>query len=109
MLIKKENNNLYINEIVESFDNNIEQVLEFPNYCVILLMNDNVPDNNIIAIKYDGKVAWNISEIIQFQYPEAYISITKENDNVFSAVTYNGVKFYIDTIKNKIIEKKFTK
>lgn len=109
MNITKNNNKLYINGIEKKFDNDIDTVLEFPNYCIILLMNDNVPDNNVVAIGCDGNIVWNISEIVEFEYPEAYITISKESKNTFSVVTYNGVKFVIDTFSNQIINKEITK
>ncbi len=109
MNIKKGKNKLFIDNIEKEFSNDIDTVLEFSNYCIVLLMNDDVPDNNIIAIGYDGNIVWNISEIVDFNYPEAYITISKENENTVSVVTYNGVKFFIDTLSNQIIKKEITK
>jgi len=109
MNIKIEKNKLYLDSIEKQFDNDIDKVLEFSKYCVILLMNDDVPDNNVMAIGYDGKAVWNISEIIKFIHPEAYVSISKQSENTFSAVTYNGVKFTVDTLINQIVNKEITK
>lgn len=109
MIIKKEKNKLLIGGIERNFNNNIDAVLEFPHYCVVLLMDDDIPDNNVMAIGYNGDILWNISEIIRFKNPEAYITITKESENTFSAVTYNGVKFVIDALHNQIVNKEVTK
>lgn len=109
MNIRNENKKLYMDDITIEFDSNIDMVLQFPQYCIILLMDDDVPDNNVMAIGYDGKIVWNISDIIKFEYPEAYITISKEGKNSFSTVTYNGVKFIIDTVSTQIIDKVITK
>jgi hypothetical protein len=109
MNIRKENKKLFLDDISIEFHSDIDTVLQFPQYCVILLMDDDVPDNNVTAIDYAGKSIWNISEIIEFEYPEAYVAISKESPNTFSTVTYNGVKFIIDTVSNQIINKEITK
>lgn len=109
MRVETKNNMLLIEGKVKNFSYTIEEILEFSNYCVLLLMDDEIPDNNIVAIGYNGEELWNISEIIRFPYPEAYISISKESDSIFSAVTYNGVRFFVDTIQRKVVEKKITK
>lgn len=109
MEIRVDRNKLYLNGVEKKFDYNIATVLEFSKYCVILLMDDIVPDNNVMAIEYDGNVLWNISKIVSLKYPEAYISISKQGENTLSTVTYNGVKFLINTLDNQIIRKEITK
>lgn len=109
MKIEKEKNVLYINGKKVVFDSNIDTILEFSNYCIVLLMNDDIPDNNVEAIDYDGNRVWNISSLIIFPYSESYISISKITENLFSTITYSGVKFVIDTETREIIEKGITK
>jgi hypothetical protein len=109
MNIKKYKNKISINGIEREFTNDIETVLEFSNCCIILLMNDDIPDNNVIAVGYDGNILWNISEIVKFSYPEAYIMISKESERTFSATTYNGIRFVIDILSRKITNKEITK
>ncbi len=109
MNIRKENNKISINGKTLQFNNNIDTILEFPECCIVFLMDDDILENNVLKIDYNGNEKWNISQIIKFEYPESYISLSKENENLFSVVTYNGVKFTIDVITNKIINKKITK
>lgn len=109
MNIKKYKNKLYINGIEREFANDIDTVLEFSNCCIILLMSDDIPDNNVIAIGYDGEILWNISEIVKFNYPEAYTTISKESKSTFSTTTYNGIRFVIDVIRRRITNKEVTK
>jgi len=109
MKIKKYKNKICINGIEREFTNDIETVLEFKNCCIILLMNDDIPDNNVIAIGYDGNTLWNISEIVKFSYPEAYTMISKESESTFSATTYNGIRLVIDIMRRQIMNKEVTK
>ena len=109
MSISKEKNVLEINGKKIKFDNSIETILEFPKYCIVLLMDDEIPDNNVKAIDYNGNIVWNISSVIEFTYPESYISLGKVTDTLFSVVTYNGVKFVVNTETNQIESKNITK
>lgn len=84
------------------FENNVDTVISFSNYCIVLLMNDDIPDNN-------GNKVWNISQIVNLAYPEAYISIKKESEKSFSVVSYNGVEFVIDITTQQVIKKNITK
>ena len=109
MEIIKEKNMISINGKRIFFNNNIDSVLEFSGFCIILLMDDDISDNNVEAIDYEGNKLWNISQLIKLPYPEAYISLHKESDTLFSVVSYNGVKFVIDVSTNKILNKTITK
>lgn len=91
------------------FENNVDTVIAFSNYCIVLLMNDDIPDNNVEAIDYNGNKVWNISQIVNLAYPEAYISIKKESEKSFSVVSYNGVEFVIDITTQQVIKKNITK
>lgn len=91
------------------FENNVDTVISFSNYCIVLLMNEDIPDNNVEAIDYNGNKVWNISQIVNLAYPEAYISIKKESEKSFSVVSYNGVEFVIDITTQQVIKKNITK
>lgn len=109
MKIKANNNKLFVNEILVNFDYNIESVIEFEESCIVLLMGETIPDNNIIAIGTNGEIIWNISEIIRFNYPEAYFSLNKEDENSFGITSYNGVRFLVDLKTLQVIKKEITK
>jgi len=109
MNISMEDNRLNVNGKIICFKGKIETVLEFQKYCIVLIMDDDIPDNNVEAIDHNGNVVWNISQIVKFNYPEAYISIRKESEDLFSAITYNGVRFVVDINAKQIVEKSITK
>ena len=72
-------------------------------------MDDDVPDNNVEAVDYEGNKLWNISQIIKLTYPEAYISLSKESETLFSVVSYSGVRYVIDPSTHQISRKNITK
>lgn len=109
MEIIKKNNMVSINGKMTFFDENVDTVITFSDYYIVLLMNDNVPDNNVEAVDYIGNRVWNISQIIQLPYSEAYISLTKESEVLFSVVSYSGVKFVVDITTLKIVRQNITK
>lgn len=109
MEIIKKGNMINFNGKQIMFENNVDTVISFSNYCIVLLMNDDIPDNNVEAIDYNGNKVWNISQIVNLAYPEAYISIKKESEKSFSVVSYNGVEFVIDITTQQVIKKNITK
>lgn len=109
MNIRKEKNTIMMQGREISFPHKVETILEFPKYCVVLLIDDYFPTNNVEAIDYEGNQVWNISQIIKFTYPEAYVSLGKETETSFSVITYNGVEFVVDVRTNQIVSKRITK
>ena len=64
MEIIKKGNMISFNGKQIMFENNVDTVVSFSNYCIVLLMNDDIPDNNVEAIDYNGNKVWNISQIV---------------------------------------------
>lgn len=108
-IVNKEKNKLLFNNKQIVFENNIETIIKYSNSIVILLMGEVVPNNNIEAFDYMGNKLWDISSIIKFDYPEGYISLSKEDDRSFSTISYNGVKFTIDVLTCRILNQSITK
>ena len=109
MKVKKENNILSINGKKIQFDFMVEKVLEFSKCFVVLLMEEEIPDNNVEAFDYRGNKLWNISQIVKLKYPEAYISLSKITETQFSTITYNGVEFAIDIETKQVVSTTITK
>lgn len=109
MEIIQEGKKVNVNGKPMFFSDNVDTVLTFPECCIVLLMNDDIPDNNVEAVDYNGNKVWNISQIIEFEYPEAYISLSKESETTFSVVSYNGVKFVVDVTTKHVVNKSITK
>jgi hypothetical protein len=91
------------------FLHNVEKVIEFNNVLVIHLMSDDIPDNNIFAVDMQGLDIWNISDVIKLSYPEAYISLNKENEQEISVVSFNGLKSILNVYSKCVISKQITK
>ncbi len=108
-IVNKEKDKLIIGGKEISFENNIETMIKFFNCIIVLLMDENIPDNNIEAFDYMGNKLWDISSIIRFDYQEGYISLSKEDERTFSVISYNGVKFKIDVSTFQILNQSITK
>lgn len=109
MEILKQGNTININGKQVCFENTVDTLIKFPQCFVVLLMDNHIPDNNVVGINYKGDIIWNISQLIKLPYPEAYISLGKESETSFSVVSYSGVKFVVDTRTQEIISKSITK
>ena len=110
MEIRKKDNQIWIGDKHYNFKQNIEKIAVFPKIIVLMFWKqDEVQRNNIIAIDYEGRVCWNISDINKLNYAEAYVTLSKEEDNIISVTSYNGVKIYINVDTKQIIKKKITK
>lgn len=110
MEIRKNNNQIWIGDKHYSFEHNIEKILVFPQIIILLFLDkDKIQHNNIIAIDYNANMQWNISDIIKLNYSEVYVALSKESENTFSVISYNGVRFYINVETKQIIKKIITK
>lgn len=103
-----QNNILKINNKEIKFQSNIEKILEFQNCFVIQIMSDNFPDNNVFAIGFNGEVIWNIANIINLSYPESYIYVGKQGQQLILR-SYSGVEFVVDMKNSVIISQKILK
>jgi len=109
MEIENKDNILKINNKEINFSYRIENIVQFRNFCVLILMADDIPDNNIMALDYDGNELWNISDIIQLSYAEAYISLQKVSDNEIAVTSFNGLKSIVNVEEKQIIKKIISK
>ena len=110
MEVKSQDNKIWIHGKVYDFDHNIKKCIVFPNIIVIMFgEKDAIIKNNVIAIDYNARTLWNISDIVNLKSSEVYVSITKETENVFSVISYHGVEFHIDVTIRQIIKKAITK
>lgn len=109
MNVETEKNVLQIGKKRIAFPYDIQTILELPKYCVVLLLDNDIPDNNVVAVDYDGNALWNISDIIPFPYAEAYVSLNKVDDALFSVTTYNGMQFVVDTNTNQVVDRMLKK
>ena len=101
-------NILNINNLIRKFPTKILQVLEFKNFIIIRIEYNLRISDNIFCINYENKIIWNISEIIK-KDDEAYTGINKISENIIEVFLFIGVRYRIDVIERKILEKKIVK
>lgn len=110
MEIRKKDNEIWIGDKHYSFDHNIEKIIIFPQLIILWFWEPGkIHHNNIIAIDYEAKEQWNISDIIKLNCSEVYVAISKETENIFSTISYHGVQFFINVETKQIIKKIITK
>ena len=101
-------NTLNINNLVREFHTKILQLIEFENFIIIRIEYNSQISDNIFCINYENKIIWNISEIIK-KDDEAYTGINKISENIIEVFLFIGVRYRIDVIERKILEKKIVK
>ena len=102
---KFDNNKLIVHGKVVQLNNVIDNVVEFNDMIIVMLMDEEMPENNIIAFNEFGNKIWGISSIIVLPYDETYVSISRVDDDSISVISYNGLETYIDIRKRSVISK----
>lgn len=104
-----ENNKLTINENNVQLNNSIKNVVAFNDMIIVMLMDERIPKNNIIAFDKYGNKIWDISNIIILPQPEVYVSLSRINENTIKVISYFGIETYIDIRNQCIISQVFVK
>lgn len=81
---------------------NIKSVLEFNEVYVVLLMDEKVFPNNVIAIDRTGKELWKINDILNIEEPCGNTVIKKINDITFAVISSVGMIYEIDILERKV-------
>lgn len=81
---------------------NIKSVLELTGIYVVLLMDERVFSNNVIAIDRNGKELWKINDILNIEEPCGNTVIKKINDKTFAVISSIGMLYEIDILDRKV-------
>lgn len=98
---------LYLNKKEISLDSTIQKVIEFSDQVIVLIYDDTIFTNNVIAFDFKGKELWRINDILEIKNPKGNVDIKKENDNILLVTSSLGFIYKIDINKKKMIEKLF--
>ena len=92
------------------FDEKIKDVIQYDNCVVIRTKASDInPTNNLISLDYNGIILWKINSLVKDFGEQTVVSIGKKDLNNLSVVTFNGLKFTIDVLIGKVVEKKIMK
>lgn len=80
----------------------IKNVLKFNEVYIVLLMDEKVFPNNVIAIDGTGKELWKINDILNIEEPCGNTAIKKINDITFAVVSSVGMMYEIDILERKV-------
>ena len=86
------------------FPYEIRKIAEFDEIIMLLLMQNEIPDNNIVALDMSGNQLWNIADVIQLEVDEAYVGLWKKNDRHVWVRSLSGVETTFDVYTKEIIE-----
>lgn len=86
------------------FPYEIREVAAFDGIIMLLLMQNEIPDNNIVALDTNGNLLWNIADVIQLGLPEAYVDLYKQNDTQARVYSISGIRTIFDVYTKEIIE-----
>ena len=81
---------------------NIKNVLEFNGIYVLLLIEEKVFPDNVMAIDKTGKELWKINDILNIDEPCGNSVIKKINDITFAVISSVGMIYEIDIIEKKV-------
>ena len=82
----------------------IRKVVEFDNAIVVLIYDETVVPNNVIALDLDGKYLWKINDILQIKRPTGNVDIEKESNDKINVFSTLGIVFCIDINKAKLVK-----
>lgn len=100
---------LYINKKEITLDYTIQKVVEYSNQIIVLIYDDTIVTNNVIAYNYQGNLLWRINDILGIKNPKGNVDIKKEGENILLVTSSLGFVYKIDINNKTLIEKLFLK
>lgn len=86
-------------------DKKIKQKIRFDNMDILLLLDNNkVFANNVVAVNSNGDIIWKINDILKIEQPSGNSVIKKTDERTLCVISTIGVLYEID-IENRIIVK----
>lgn len=83
----------------------VKSKIEFKNMYIVLLLNENkVFPNNVIAMDYTDNELWKVNDIIKAIDPCGITVIKKIDENTLRIISSVGMMYEIDIIERKIIK-----
>lgn len=107
-MYKFTDNLLTINDKEISLDYPIKQLIVYGNYFVILLDDEEMP-NNIMAFNNDGIELWKINDILKIENPGNFTEIEKVSESVLGVYYVWGIYYEIDINTKETIKKEYTR
>ncbi len=89
------------------FEFKVRKVLEFESVIIVLINDETVVPNNVVAIDYTGKQLWKINDILNIKKPTGNVDIEKTLENTLNIFSTLGMIFSIDIKKKELIAKNY--
>lgn len=84
---------------------NIKKEIQFTTITVVLIDNQFIEPNNVLAFSNKGELLWKINDILQIKNPTGMIDIVKKSDNILSVISDLSIQYDIDFTTLKVVDK----
>lgn len=91
------------------FNHAIRKVIKFKSRVVVLIYDDLIITNNVIAFDNEGNQLWKINDLLDCKKPMGNVDIGKDNDKVLSVISAAGLEYKINVEIAKLVEKLYLK
>ena len=103
-MLKINQSKLFINENEYDFGISIKTALEYDDIYVILLGDNELFANNVLAIDSFGRTLWKINDILKIENPPANTVIKKNGETILAVLSSIGMLYEIDIKTKKLIK-----
>lgn len=83
----------------------IRKIIEYDNQVIVLVYDDFIIANNVIAFDKQGNELWRINDILNIKRPTGNVDIQKEGENILIVYSSLGIIFKIDIEKKELLNK----
>lgn len=106
-MINVEEKMLILGDTKIELDYNIRKFIEFSTQIIVLIYDDIIIPNNVIAYDKTGNKLWSINDILKIKKLTGNVDINMTNDGYLDVYSSLGILFRIDVEKRSLIEKKY--
>lgn len=104
-MLEVNGNILTIGSKTIELEHSVKKVLKYNDAVVVLIYDNTIISNNVIAFNYEGKQLWKINDIINVKKPTGNVDIKKEAENILSVYSDLSILFEIDINKRELVNK----
>ena len=98
---------LLLGDVKIELEYSIRKILEFPTEIIVLVYDEILTPDNVIAYDKTGNRLWSINDILKIKKPTGNVDINKTDDEYLDVYSSLGIVFRVDVEEKRLIEKKY--
>ena len=106
-MINVDGKTLILEENKIELDYNIRKFIEFSTQIIVLVYDDIIIPNNVIAFDKQGNMLWSINDILKIKKTTGNVDISMTDNGYLNVYSSLGIVFCIDVEERSLIEKKY--